>query len=293
MRKRLMMTLFGVLSGFAMAFADDVNYSGTVVTADGEPLMGATVTVTGTSVSTITDMDGKFSLIVPDGYSTVTVTYSGMKKQVVNVTREPIMLYATAEKAELARQARLAALKKPSSNRTYKRNAFNLEFSAGSATGDWSDYLDAWEIAEDVTLGTHVSVNFGWKHNFSQYFGWHFIDLGATTFVTRLFTELEPEEHLIASATTGPSFSYPFYKGLSVFAEATTGVSYTWFNDHWNWIIRPRIGVNLGKWVYVAYKYEMIQTSSGTARVKNYRTGSWYKNPSKITSHNICLGFNF
>ena len=64
MKRKLLMTLCGVLSGFAWAFADDVNYTGTVVSKTGEPIMGATVTVTGTTVSTMTDMDGKFSLIV-------------------------------------------------------------------------------------------------------------------------------------------------------------------------------------------------------------------------------------
>lgn len=271
MRKRLMMTLFGVLSGFAMAFADDVNYSGTVVTADGEPLMGATVTVTGTSVSTITDMDGKFSLIVPDGYSTVTVTYSGMKKQIVNVTREPIMLYANAEKAELARQARLSAMKKPSSNRTYKRNAFNLEFSIGDPTGGLEELFD----------DNYYTINLGWKHNFSQYFGLHVLDLGVGTF------ELSNDPTIgdfVFSATTGIYLATPTYKGLSLFAEFNVGAAYyDDLQEQVDVIIRPRVGVNFGKWFYIAYKYERITISN------NYS----YDVIDAVETHNIGLGFNF
>ena len=280
MRKRLMMTLFGVLSGFAMAFADDVNYSGTVVTADGEPLMGATVTVTGTSVSTITDMDGKFSLIVPDGYSTVTVTYSGMKKQIVNVTREPIMLYANAEKAELARQARLSALKKPSGNRTYKRNAFNLEFSFGRTGGDFKDYRDS----------NYASINLGWKHNFSQNIGWHVLDLGAGVFDIHDNPNIDD---CIFSATTGIYLTTPSFKGFSLFAELNIGAAYKNTDEHVDLLIRPRIGINLGKWVYLAYKYENI-------KLDQEKYGDWYdgyyysyEGPDAIETHNICLGFNF
>lgn len=278
MRKRLMMTLFGVLSGFAMAFADDVNYSGTVVTADGEPLMGATVTVTGTSVSTITDMDGKFSLIVPDGYSTVTVTYSGMKKQVVNVTREPIMLYATAEKAELARQARLATLKKPSSNRTYKRNAFNMEFSFGNTGGDFKDYLNA----------NYTSINLGWKHNFSQYIGWHILDFGAGVF------DLDDDPTLddcIFSATTGIYLATPSFKGFSLFAELNIGAAYKCMDEDVDLLVRPRIGINLGKWVYLAYKYENIKF--GQDEWYDEYNHYYYEGPDAIETHSICLGFNF
>ena len=131
----------GSFEGLHVGIVGDINHSrvcGSLIPA--LKIMGATVTVTGTTVSTITDMDGKFTIVVPDGYSTVTVSYSGMKKQVVSIQREPIMLYASAEKAQQAKLA--AATKAIKPQRNFKRNAFNLEFSYGQLGGDLKEYYD-------------------------------------------------------------------------------------------------------------------------------------------------------
>ena len=62
MRKRLslILALLTIFTGLAMA---QNTVSGVVVSEDdGEPVIGATVTVKGTKVATVTDIDGKFSL---------------------------------------------------------------------------------------------------------------------------------------------------------------------------------------------------------------------------------------
>lgn len=65
-----------------MAFAQK-KISGTVISQDdGLPIIGATVMVQGTKTGTTTDMDGKFTLSVPDGKKLV-ISYIGMDKQVV------------------------------------------------------------------------------------------------------------------------------------------------------------------------------------------------------------------
>lgn len=269
MRKKIIMTLLGVFSACSMAFAEEQNFTGTVVTANGEPIMGATVTVTGTTLSTITDMDGKFSLVVPDGYSTVTITYSGMKKQVVAVQREPIMLYASAEAAEAAkvRLAKTNTVKQPTTKRSYKKNAFNIEFSVGNSTED--------DFADD-----YWSVNMGWKHQFSQYLGWHVVDFGAST-----FTLDSPQiDDFNFSATTGLYVATPAFKGLSLFAEVNVGAAYVGIEECVRFVLRPRVGINLGKWVYVAYKYEHIGLEY------EYKDGSYL---DALETHNFCIGFNF
>ncbi len=74
----LMMLLFPLL-----ALAEDmIKASGVVVDNAGEPLIGATVMVKGTSIGTATGIDGDFSLEVPKG-STLTVSYIGYKNQEV------------------------------------------------------------------------------------------------------------------------------------------------------------------------------------------------------------------
>lgn len=50
--------------------------TGTITNLQGEPIIGANITIEGTTSGTITDMDGKFSLEVPAG-STLRVTYIG------------------------------------------------------------------------------------------------------------------------------------------------------------------------------------------------------------------------
>ena len=47
-----------------LAYAQDITVNGTVVDDTGEPVIGATVMVEGTSNGTTTDLDGNFSLKV-------------------------------------------------------------------------------------------------------------------------------------------------------------------------------------------------------------------------------------
>ncbi len=60
--------------------------SGTVVDNTGEPLIGANVLAKGTSVGTITDIDGSFSLNVPEGVNALKVSFTGYATQDVDIT---------------------------------------------------------------------------------------------------------------------------------------------------------------------------------------------------------------
>ena len=51
----------------------------------GEPMIGASVKVPGTSIGTVTDLDGNFSFQLPEGKVVVQVSMIGYKTQVVNV----------------------------------------------------------------------------------------------------------------------------------------------------------------------------------------------------------------
>lgn len=277
-----MTTLLGVLSVFASVYADDVNYSGTVVSKSGEPIMGATVTVTGTTVSTITDMDGRFSLVVPDGYSTVTVTYSGMKKQTVSVQREPVVLYESAEQAE---QARALAMKKSSTpKRNYKKNAFNIEFGAGSSIGDWTDVFE-----ED-----YLSLSFGWHHGFSQYITWEVLNAGIT-----IPADIDSYyDRSVLSGTTGIKLTTPRWKKLSLFASLNMGVGYDWYSEEAGLLVRYKIGVNFGKWAYLACKFDFMNLGDDTKYNDGYYDyyGTYnrygYDGEVKFQTASVVLGFN-
>jgi len=76
MRKAI--TLLCLLIGISWASAQ-TKISGTVVSADdGQPVIGATVLVKGTSIGTITDTNGQFSITVPGGGKALVVSYVGM-----------------------------------------------------------------------------------------------------------------------------------------------------------------------------------------------------------------------
>lgn len=73
-------------SGYtAMAQSNNSKVSGVIRDANGEPLVGATVRVKGTTIGTTTDVDGKYSIKASKG-STLVVTYIGSKPQEIKVT---------------------------------------------------------------------------------------------------------------------------------------------------------------------------------------------------------------
>jgi TonB-linked SusC/RagA family outer membrane protein len=89
MVKRLSLILAAFLFTAIGAMAQ-MQVSGTVVSQDdGEPIVGATVMVVGTTVGTATNMDGKFTLTCPKGKDLLRITYVGMEP--IEVTARPNM----------------------------------------------------------------------------------------------------------------------------------------------------------------------------------------------------------
>ena len=64
------------------ALAQSVTVSGQVTDEAGEPIIGASVRIPGTSVGVVTDMDGNYSISVPKGKQ-LEITYVGYKKEVI------------------------------------------------------------------------------------------------------------------------------------------------------------------------------------------------------------------
>src|SRR5690606_2761895 len=75
-----------------------VNITGKVIDQDGNPIMGATVLVKGTKSGVQTDKDGMFRINLPEGNTSLVVSFVGYKVQEVNVggmTRITITLEST------------------------------------------------------------------------------------------------------------------------------------------------------------------------------------------------------
>lgn len=72
----------GLLSITLLLFSTLVAFSqravtGTITDNTGEPLVGASILVKGTTTGAVTDFEGKFELTVPDGSNTLVVSYTG------------------------------------------------------------------------------------------------------------------------------------------------------------------------------------------------------------------------
>ncbi|MCK9343014.1 MAG: carboxypeptidase-like regulatory domain-containing protein [Massilibacteroides sp.] len=63
----------------------DRKIKGTIMDESGDPIIGANVMVKGTAEGTITDLDGKFFMSVPDK-AVLVISYVGYIKQEVKVT---------------------------------------------------------------------------------------------------------------------------------------------------------------------------------------------------------------
>ena len=84
--KRLTFLLFCLLLGIGMANAQTTKVTGTVISAeDNEPIIGASIVVKGTTIGTVTDFNGAFSLDVPSSAKTLVVSFVGMKAQEVGL----------------------------------------------------------------------------------------------------------------------------------------------------------------------------------------------------------------
>ena len=68
------------LSSVRAAVQDGKKINGKVSDANGEPLIGATVMVKGSTIATVTDMEGNFQLDVPNG-ATLVISYVGYNQQ--------------------------------------------------------------------------------------------------------------------------------------------------------------------------------------------------------------------
>lgn len=85
--KKLFLLLAALITFSINVMAQDQRVTGVVVGADnGEPLVGATVMGVGTSVGTVTDIDGNFSLNLPAKVKKLSVSYVGMETKEVLAT---------------------------------------------------------------------------------------------------------------------------------------------------------------------------------------------------------------
>ena len=90
----MLMALFLIGIGVAMA---QTQVQGTIVDEQGEPVIGASVLVKGTTTGTVTNIDGEFALSAPSN-GTLVISYVGMQTMEVAVSpRIRVILRSDAE----------------------------------------------------------------------------------------------------------------------------------------------------------------------------------------------------
>ena len=88
----LLIVLFVFVSGYTL-FAQTIVIIGTVTSSvEGEgAIPGVAVTVKGTTVGTITDVNWKYSLTVPQNATTLVFSFIGMKAQEVQIAGRTVI----------------------------------------------------------------------------------------------------------------------------------------------------------------------------------------------------------
>ncbi|GHU76730.1 SusC/RagA family TonB-linked outer membrane protein [Bacteroidia bacterium] len=97
---KLSYLLFCLFLGIGLVSAQTTRVTGTVISADdNEPIIGASVMVRGTTIGTVTDINGAFTLNVPSDAKTLSISYVGMVSQEVPVKPTlHILLQSDAQK---------------------------------------------------------------------------------------------------------------------------------------------------------------------------------------------------
>ena len=90
--KKILLLIAVFAIGLNLVWAQTKEITGKVVsTDDGATVPGASVSLKGTTLGTITDMDGMYRLKVPQDAKTLVFTFVGMKAQEVQINNQSVI----------------------------------------------------------------------------------------------------------------------------------------------------------------------------------------------------------
>lgn len=100
--KKLILLCASALLLFVSSLQAQFTVSGIVQDDSGQPLIGASVLVKGTTTGTVTDVDGSFSITMPDSTYTLVINYTGFHSQEVKVkSSEKLQITLSTDMLEL------------------------------------------------------------------------------------------------------------------------------------------------------------------------------------------------
>lgn len=138
MRKKIMLLVTCLIMSIGIVTAQTSNVSGIVISEeDGEPVIGASVLVMGTTLGTVTDIDGKFIISnVPHSAKNLRVSFVGMQTQEIAIKPGTIRVSLKSD-SEMLDEVMVVAFG------TQKKSAFT-----GSAT-----------VMNNEELSKHITTN--------------------------------------------------------------------------------------------------------------------------------------
>lgn len=161
MRKQLLLLLFSL---FAVAgFARTV--TGTVTGAsDGEPLIGVSVMIKGTSTGVETDFDGNYSIEVPNDKAVLNFSYVGMKPQSITVGSQSVINVLMEDNAEVLGEVVVTAMGQTQEKKKLNFAVQSLNSDAVTA-GQSANFVNG---LQGKVAGVQVSMAGGSPNSASQ-----------------------------------------------------------------------------------------------------------------------------
>ena len=119
----------GDVTALSDAMQQQKQITGTVTGKEGTPIPGVNIVITGTTMGTITDISGKYSIEVPQGSKSLTFSFIGMQSQEINIGTLTQINVTMAESAIGLEEVVVTAL-------GLKREKKALGYSVGEVKGE-------------------------------------------------------------------------------------------------------------------------------------------------------------
>lgn len=133
----------------------DVTITGTVVDSNGSPIPGATVSVPGTNIGTATDIDGNYSITVPEGVRLV-FSFIGYESKSVEIGNQQVIDVALVDSAQALDEIVVVGY-----GTQKKANLTGSVASVGSRDIENRPITSAATALQGTVSGVHINQNSG------------------------------------------------------------------------------------------------------------------------------------
>lgn len=161
MKKQLFLLFFSLLALVSQARTVTGNIT---QASDGEPITGASVQVQGVPGGAVSDIDGNYSINVPDGKDVLTFSFVGMKPLTVNISGRSVVNVVMEENSEVLSEVVVTAMGQ--SQEKSKLNFSVQELKSGDVTaGNSANFVNS---LQGKVAGLQVSNSGGSPNSASQ-----------------------------------------------------------------------------------------------------------------------------